>query len=405
MIWVREISGSFLPVGQGLSCLTNLKVRSSIKKHERWSILYDFGGLNIKYVKDSIQYIPQKIHLFIISHLHVDHISGIPFLKKKKIKFEEIWLPYISKKMKIFYLLDIYIRGIELEWGDEHISEMVNFIKDPADYFSKLGQVRYIGKEGIEKREFQKNKEKVYKKKFPEDILKKDKFHLNYNYQIGEFNVFISRYPVFEVKVFDNIFSHEDKIIGAMVSAIRDLLDVNNIDEILNNPDKIINALSNNKIKKGLINIYKSVFPELNDSSLAVSIMANDFPNSLRVDYIGIDENLDMSLNTLTKNKQYNQRYSNTLVLTGDLEKRGLKYIREIKSFFLQVPHHGGYSSFDRSFYDSNKFSVGIISCGLNQNRHPDLKVFLEISKMLFCSVICHEDKMVNFYHQIEDWI
>lgn len=97
---------SFLPVGQGAFYCEQFY--EDDHKDRRVNVVYDCGSsTNVKLVETQIAnmfYEGEHIQALFISHLHDDHINGIPFLLRY-CQVEEIFFPLITPKNAIYIKL------------------------------------------------------------------------------------------------------------------------------------------------------------------------------------------------------------------------------------------------------------------------------------------------------------
>lgn len=100
-----RIFRQFHPVGQGAFYTEHI-----FCNHEKFNVVYDCGSsTNKAFVESQIQKSFEKgetIHALFISHLHEDHINGIPFLIEY-CQVKNIFFPLISDVNKLILLQEL----------------------------------------------------------------------------------------------------------------------------------------------------------------------------------------------------------------------------------------------------------------------------------------------------------
>lgn len=100
---------------------------------ERHRILYDCGSNNINLIHEYIDKIDTSIPTtLVISHLHRDHINGIPYLlshfENNGQRIKQLFLPsYYPEIIKLFLISVIGTMSDEVTKEDK---ELINFIAD-----------------------------------------------------------------------------------------------------------------------------------------------------------------------------------------------------------------------------------------------------------------------------------
>lgn len=137
-----EVDFKFHNVGQGLFYTGRLKYgRAS------FNFVYDCGSEKTSLVKDAIsrEFRPdEKIDLLVISHLHKDHTSGIPYLFNRT-RVDTVILPYLSPLERLIIALTT----------SRASREYYTFLADPVTYSleHKVRRVVLIGGEEVDRRE------------------------------------------------------------------------------------------------------------------------------------------------------------------------------------------------------------------------------------------------------------
>ena|GEM_PF-2133340 len=146
-----NLNTTFHAVGQGLFCSNFLNFMDSNNRNFPFVFIYDCGsfseGLLEERVKEFVQTWWDKsdneknrrIDLFVLSHLHIDHYSGLKYLFKEGLKIDVIVLPYLNPWERLLVLIE------ELEEVDGDISkEDVRLILQPEEYLLENGKVNLI---------------------------------------------------------------------------------------------------------------------------------------------------------------------------------------------------------------------------------------------------------------------
>ena len=95
-----------------------------------FTIVYDCGGQNKKFIVNKIQEVFQKnekIDILFISHFHNDHINGVDFLLEY-CDVKKVVLPFLHDNMKIQFI-------IENTKNRSYNQFIVNAIINPQDTF------------------------------------------------------------------------------------------------------------------------------------------------------------------------------------------------------------------------------------------------------------------------------
>ena len=123
-----RIFRQFHPVGQGAFYTEHI-----FCNHKKFNVVYDCGSSTNKTIVESqIQKSFEKgetIHALFISHLHEDHINGIPFLIKY-CQVKNIFFPLISDVNKLILLQELIEQKSISDFTYQFISNPKNAINN-----------------------------------------------------------------------------------------------------------------------------------------------------------------------------------------------------------------------------------------------------------------------------------
>lgn len=129
---------SFLPVGQGAFYYEHFE-SDETTTGEEINVVYDCGSsTGVKIVEDQIRSnfkTKEKINALVISHLHEDHVNGVPYLLKY-CKVEKVYFPQITSENK--ELMKLY-----LKLNDVNKNEFVWDLLEPGRLKQRWSESEY----------------------------------------------------------------------------------------------------------------------------------------------------------------------------------------------------------------------------------------------------------------------
>lgn len=317
-----------------------------------FTIVYDCGGQNKKFIVDKIQEVfekNEKVDILFISHFHSDHINGVDFLLEY-CDVKKVVLPFLHDNMKLQFI-------IENVKNRSYNQFIVNAIINPQYTFKDQELLL------IEPFYINTNKTNI------SQYIDNNKIKCNY----------IDQWIYIPYNIYFDDFAKQ------LESALKNSsIDINNI------LDKIKTD------KNNILNIYKSIIKEsgFNTNSLII--------------YSGLSKDIDLKLQNITfvNNEVFTSNKVGCLYL-GDAE---LKYDKEMKKVkyllanywddvsVVQIPHHGSYKNYHTELSWSR--SISVISTGFRYS-HPSQKVVEKIkSQDSICAIVSY-DKSTQVIQQI----
>lgn len=346
------IKRKILPVGQGAFYVEKLN-------HEGISIIYDCGSKNKHLVEKEIEKNFKKgeiIHALIISHLHEDHINGIPYLLEY-CKVERIFFPLISSENKILMRISLEI--------NKSSNFTINFLSNPnsainnlkLNYSPSLYQIR----------------EHIFRE---ENIKEYEKNSLNSNYYINNTKIkeIDSGYNLLRNISIKNItdwlyipfnFRNTEKIKILKEALYKKFGKELTITELQN---LWKNKIDQSKIKEA----YKSIGNFNSNSMTVFSGTLNEHWQSAAYAYV-THNNSNLNLTPI------DNFFSGCLYL-GDYNARSnMGKLQDAYHYYwykigcIQIPHHGSKNNFCEKLIKDN--CLYFISVGNNNYNHPSKDV------------------------------
>jgi len=311
-----------------------------------FTVVYDCGGQNKKFIIDKIQEVFEKderIDILFIFHFYSDHINGLDFLFEY-CDIKKVVLPFLHDSMKLQFIIE----NVKNRANNEFL---LNTIINPQETFKEQEVVL------IELYEININQTNMG------TLINKDKIKSNY----------INEWIYIPYNIYQDEFATQLEI----------ALSNEPIDTIKSDKDKVID-------------IYKSIIGKnsINANSLVV--------------YSGLEKDIDLKLQnitfanykTITTNK-ISCLYLGNSELKEDIPIAKPKYF--LKDYWkdistVQIPHHGFYKNNHKDLSWSGGISV--VSTGFRY-LHPSQKVVEDIkSQDSICAIVSY-DKSTQVVQQI----
>lgn len=144
-----------------------------LRRYDRYyNFIYDCGATNQAVIDNTVDnYIrdfnPERIDLFMISHLHRDHINGLRRLRNYR-NINTVILPYLFPYQRLY--LGLAELGNDGPFGPfddnpEDYQDYIQFLSSPYNYFSDLGIENIVFLNGDSIKTDQRSIEKEYDEK------------------------------------------------------------------------------------------------------------------------------------------------------------------------------------------------------------------------------------------------
>lgn len=362
---------TFFPVGNGGFCLEHFESGENV--------IYDCGAtkksLIDSRVNDLSSYIhDEKIDYVFISHLHADHVNGLPELLQQ-FTVKKLVLPYLYPEDRFLLLLGEQARSgnINSDSGPGNSSFIEELIHDPEGTihgYNAKTKIAYIRPT----------------QDVPPQIL--DNSIANANREINDdvaaipANSILNSGHVFEIGTSDfwqyipcnqSCKSNKDQLIEKLHSA--GFYSVNDIKA----------HIQTNSFKK-IADIYKSLNNNLNLSSLCLLSIASDPSIYQEIKTLDQKAPCRFSCPVSPPCVRFPQRFKNACLYLGDYEAKDsnnwdelLECLKKAAGFnfpddlgILQVPHHGSHRNFRDEFIDDS--FLAFINANPTRD-HPSNKV------------------------------
>lgn len=344
----------FLPVGHGLCCIERFKFSSG-----DFNIMYDCGSDSRKQIEKCIQEEfkeGEKIDALFISHLHKDHINGIPFLIKY-CSIQEILLPVITDSEKEILIGNLCCQGVQKDIFE------YQFIENPHKAIKNLEggtstKVILVDKTDLDTKDVILWEKALEFNALTDDQIIPVKTYLysshNPEWVFLPFNL-VGKNQDFE-EAYKEVFS-EDYTQGCLF----DIITVQNKDS-LNKLKKVYSKFSNDP------NINSMTLYSGFEKSHYIALSDDSSDQAIILDKIYIPNKKSPACNRLG------------CLYTGDFKASDDRYYQKLKTAYtdywnsmicIQCPHHGTAYGFNKDFNSSNaryyitsyKKSSNIVKC------------------------------------------
>lgn len=341
----------FRAVGQGLFYTGIFNDRSCF--------IYDCGSSNSQnHLYEQIDNFESEfkgdVDFLVVSHMHNDHISGLPKLIEE-YKVNKIYLPYLGIKNGNLTHLIIAYASINSRGGFDAslYNSMVKIYQDKQSTF------------------IEQESNKPQSNKPPESK------YVYLRESIPEPSLLQSSVPVWKFVLFNKRLN--DKRLKELETLVQQQLDkskCDNIDELIKSEDGIKN------VKK----IYKEIVKQSQNISSMILVHYPLMPALAKI-YNNPCNKCCFHCNKccfLYRNKKH-AICDFATVLTGDAEfddsmnKELQKVLNSHEGWVLQVPHHGSYRNWVSLDSHRENFEHYIIPCGKNNYRLPSIDVVSNI--------------------------
>jgi len=415
---IVEFEGIFHNVGQGLFYSGEI-----VHHNDSFNFVYDCGSIwnnnkpNLKYLEAAIQrYITNLnnkdiLHLLVISHLHSDHVNGLPILLDKFKRVKYVVLPYFSPLERL--IIALYNLNAPY-WYFE-------FLADPATFLlnrnveivvfitENEGKDDFPFREGPDKPfdfpiEKLPNGKPLEKKDYPEKFWEKIYYKLpgsvELYYSNSNFNCI--SHPIWEFIFFN--YKGEIKVehLEKFRACLNDFIENKSLTSAIRNKEFL------RKIKRKCYSklVEQGNLKDFNNTSLVLFHRPINFLSG-KMNFLQIPKDiLDYYRYLLFPL----WRKLGTLLL-GDIDLNQTLYelinffkyrLKEVS--FALIPHHGSKRNWNNDILKIIECPTFWVASAGTYNRfgHPSCKIFREISKRKCIPVWCSEINPVIYHFELE---
>jgi hypothetical protein len=124
------------PVGQGL--FGHMEVRAA---EAAFRIVYDCGGLGSDpdHVQNKVRDLEaHRVDLLVLSHFHLDHISGVPALVNSK-QVGRAWIPYLAPQVRVVFATALAAQATLAGLLPANYVEPLRLVGNPRGWFGARG--------------------------------------------------------------------------------------------------------------------------------------------------------------------------------------------------------------------------------------------------------------------------
>lgn len=336
------------------------------------------------------------IDIFVISHMHLDHINGLIELLKSEVKIDKLFLPYLEPVQSAIIVTAYLLEGSRYNSKNEYIEFIMNPINFLRRFSEQIGEIIFISESDEEplnsnsRENIEQNENNITIEGNKNEVLN------------GEVNKYYSNVEVYK-ECFVNI--REIFKFYFFRKKIHDASKVDNFKSEFAGVNIDSNYLKNYKNRRKLKSAYEKIFGKsrFNDTSLCVWMTYSQEPNEIKTSYKANNKFQNRrafaNLDTCYFHRFYKRCYpcSNYrieerfgYIFPGDIDisldadfnffKSHCSTIsNKIKIFCIQ--HHGSRHNWNSKLIDEFQDVLWVFSSGTNNShKHPHKEVLKDIS-------------------------
>lgn len=366
---------SILPVGQGAFYLERFT--------DIATIIYDCGSTSKKTIEQTIdQYLEkdETISALFISHLHDDHINGLPYLLQH-YNVERIYLPYLTEWQKAIELCTVMFKyGTVDSFTKQMIEDSYRCIMDIVDAeYRNIPQIIYV---------YPPNREYVN-----DDVPERRHIYSGTEIQLSTF----SSRQLTEMES-DWVFVPYNFCYEELCQKFLSILNNTFSFQELSSPHFIVEKMKDKAVVDSLKESYKKLFSDFNMCSMTLYSGPKSTNASQLAQLIDYHNVLSHSRDPI--NVPAGCLYS------GDHNISPISHWKQLRKSYeafwdyiglFQLPHHGSKRSFNDNLLQEK--SIFFISAGYNnhfQHPHPTVLKSLIDHNCLFFWINEHTESKLD---------